>query len=72
MLGQHLLRDAGDQAFQIGITLYLAVEQVKQQHQFPAAFDEFEQGFDIAGGGVWGVRLSHGCVTYLCVRSCGR
>ena len=40
LLDQHLLRDRRDRPFEIGEAQHLAAEQVKQDHQFPAPFED--------------------------------
>src|SRR5256885_540118 len=45
LLREHLLRDFRDCALQVGEAQYPATEQVKQDQQLPAAFEEFEGVF---------------------------
>ena len=52
LLDQHLLRDRGYRPFQIGKSKHVSTEQVKEDHELPAAFQKLERLFDSAGSGV--------------------
>lgn len=50
LLDQHLLRDGRDGAFEVGETEGLPAEQVKEDHQIPAALEDLGGVLDAAGG----------------------
>jgi len=42
LLDEHLLRDAGDRALELGEALHLAAEEPKEDHQLPASLEELQ------------------------------
>ena len=50
LLDEHLLRNGGYCASQIGKAENLAAEQMKQNHQFPAPLENLQRVFDASGG----------------------
>ena len=72
LLDQHLLRDRGYRPFQIGKSKHVSTEQVKEDHELPAAFQKFERLLDSAGSGDRRIPtiLTWRCVAYFFVRSC--
>jgi len=71
LLDQHLLRDARDRPFQLREAQHLAAEQVKEDHQLPAALQELQGLLDMGGGrGRGGIgQLTFRLVPYFSVRS---
>src|SRR4051812_4275589 len=50
LLPEHLLRDGGYRPLQVGEAHHLAAEEVKENHQLPAALEQVEGRFDVVGG----------------------
>ena len=51
LLGEHLLGDGGDGAFEIGETENLAAEELEKNEELPATLQHAESLFDALGGG---------------------
>ena len=50
LLDQHLLGDRRDRPFQLRKPEQLSAEQIEQDHQLPAAFENLQRPIDAAGG----------------------
>ena len=61
LLDQHLLGDRGYRPLKIGKAKHLLAEEMKENNQFPAAFQKLEGLLDAAGGG-------RGCMFVLLTR----
>jgi len=55
LLAEHLLRDRGDRAFQLGEMPHFPPGEMEEDHQFPAPSEETERGFDLLRGQRWRV-----------------
>lgn len=60
LLGEHLLGDGGDGAFQIGEAADAAAEELEEDEELPAAFEHAEGLLDALGGGEAGPGFAAG------------
>ena len=49
LLGEHLLRDAGDALLQVREAQHLAVKKVEKDEQLPSAFQQAQAGLGVDG-----------------------
>jgi hypothetical protein len=56
LLGQHLLRNPGDQFLEIRVALYFSIEQMEKDDQFPSTFQQSKNFLS--------VRRSRACISF--------
>jgi hypothetical protein len=72
LLGQHLLRDAGNGALEVGEAQRPAAKEMEQDDQLPATLQPSDGLLDPGGSRRRRVcALTHECVPHFRVRSCG-